>query len=77
MEEKMKKYKLIRIPTEAYEKEKRKANEMNNRLSEITKKPRRIPMTQYFKFRAERPMFIYDDELINYFTKSKRKYLSL
>jgi hypothetical protein len=73
----MKKYKVVRIPVEAYLKEKSKADEMNKRLSQLLKKNKRIPMTSYFKFRAERPMFIYDDELLNYFGKSKRGYINL
>ena len=71
----MKRYKNIRIPIEAYEKEKIRMNEISTNLKKLLKgenvKP--IKMTQYFQLRANRPVFIFDDELINMFSKRKRK----
>lgn len=65
------KYKVVRMPIEAYLKEKNKADEMSKRLQQLLKKSKRIPMTSYFKFRADKPIFIYDEELVNLFSKSK------
>lgn len=71
----MKRYKNIRIPVEAYDKEKIRMNEITNKLKVLLKgehtKP--IKMTQYFQLRANKPVFIYDDELINMFSKRKKK----
>ena len=69
-----KKYKVVRIPIEAYLKEKAKVEQINIRLKELIKNKRNVKMTQYFNFRAGRPLFIYDDELVNFFGKSKRRY---
>ncbi len=66
------KYKNVRIPIEAYQKEKIRLDELNRKLRELTKNPKRkIPMTQFFRLRSSKPIFIYDEELINYFAKKK------
>ena len=65
-------YKSVRIPIEAYEKEKLRLEAMNRKLKQLTKQTNKIKMTQYFKLRSSRPIFIYDDELVNYFSNKKK-----
>lgn len=71
----MKRYKNIRIPIEAYEKEKLRMNEISFNLKTLLKgeKVKPIKMTQYFQLRANKPVFVYDDELINMFSKKKKR----
>lgn len=68
----MARYKSIRIPIEAFEKEKIRMNEINSKLRQLVKGSKTLKMTQYFQLRASKPMFIYDDELINLMSKKKR-----
>lgn len=69
----MGKYKTIKIPTEAYEKEKQRINEINRKLKTLVKgNVAPVKMTQYFKLRSLKPVFIYDDELVDYFGRNKK-----
>ena len=72
-------YKNVRIPIEAYNKEKLRLEELNRKLKELTKNKnmKTIKMTQYFRLRSSKPMFVYDDELVNYFAKKKKGGFSL
>lgn len=73
------KYKVVRMPLEVWLKEKSRKDEINARLTQIQKKQIHIPFTDYFRFRTNKPMFIYDDELINAFgsKKKQRGFMSL
>lgn len=69
--------KTIRIPVEAYQKEKMRLDEINKKLKQLTKNQnfKDIKMTEYFKLRSSKPMFVYDDELLNRFAKKKGRTL--
>jgi len=68
----VKKSKIIRIPLEAYEKEKLRVMDMQNRIRTLTNEPVRIRFADYLRLRASKPIFIYDDELLNFFKKKKQ-----
>jgi len=67
------KYKVVRIPIEAYLKEKQRVVQIEDRLKKIKKKNVKVKMTDYFRYRANRPVFIYDEDLVNQFNTKKYK----
>jgi hypothetical protein len=72
-----KRYKTFKYPVEALEKDLIRKTEFEKKIREIIKKPVKIPMTAYFRFRASKPLFVYDDELISAFTKKKTRGFNL
>lgn len=71
------KYKIVRYPIEAYARDLQRKNEINKRFNELTKKTKKIKFTDFLKLRSQKPMFAYDDELINYFGKNRGRFISL
>ena len=59
----VKKSKIIRIPLEAYEQEKRRKLEMELRAKQLIGKPVKLSFADYFRLRTSKPIFIYDEEL--------------
>jgi hypothetical protein len=71
----MKRYKVIKIPTEAWENFNKKKLKMEDTIKEVTKAPKiHIQFTNFMKFMSQKPTrYVYPDELVNYFTKKKTK----
>lgn len=72
-----KQYKNVRFPIDSYLKEKRRMEELSKRFSQISGKKKNIKFTQLLELRASKPMFIYDDELVNFFSKKSTKRYSI
>ena len=68
-----KRYKPMRIPLEAYENFDRKRKEIQETLNKELKKNKTIHLTDTIKFFSQRPSYIYNDELLAYFTKRKKR----
>ena len=70
----MKKYKPIRLPVEAYEKwnNRRLAIQQTVR-NETNKQNIKVKMTDVMRFFSQRPNYVYNEELVSYFSKIKRK----
>lgn len=69
----MKKYKIIRMPLTAFLRDKQRLETIRQKVSKITGKPSRIKMTQFYSFRSEKPIYIYDEELLDFFGKRRKK----
>jgi hypothetical protein len=71
----MKKYKMVKMPLEAWENLKKKKYEMEEAIKQETNKPKfKIPFTNFTSFISEKPTrYIYNDELVNYFVGNSRK----
>lgn len=65
--------KLVKMNKVDWEKEERRRSALENRLKKLTKKRTKIPMTKYFEFRSLKPFFAYDDELVSFFSKRRRR----
>ena len=70
-----KKYSIIRLPIEGKEGFARKQNMLASMIRDLTKKPniKAPPMTEVLKFYAQRPVYVYEDEVAAYFLKKGRR----
>lgn len=71
----MKKYKLIKMPYEAWERFNKKKTRMEETIKFETKRPNvNIKFTKFMNFISEKPTsYVYPDELVSYFLKRKSK----
>ena len=67
-----KKYPLTRMPIEAKQNWERKIKEIEKTLHEEGKNVK-IHFTDGLRFFSQKPMFVYNDELIKFFVKNKRR----
>jgi hypothetical protein len=70
-----KKYSIIRLPMEGKEGFGRKQNMIATMIRNLTNKPnvKAPPMTEVLRFYAQRPVYVYEDEVASFFLKNKRK----
>jgi len=64
--------KIIRMPEEAYESYRRKLKQMEEMLNKDLKKPVKLKFSDGLRFFSQRPVFVYNDEVIKFFVKKKR-----
>ena len=72
----MKKNKMYRFPLDAYEKWYLKQQDIKRTLKKLTNKEpgkRQVSMARVLRFFGAKPIHIYDDEILRFFTKKKRK----
>ena len=68
----MARYKPVRMPIEAYNNFNRKGKIIEEVLKKYYKN-KNVKRTDVLKFYSQKPIYIYDDELINFFVKNKRE----
>ena len=69
-----KKYNVLRFPEEVKMGFIKKKIQMENTLKKITKKDNvKLKMTDVMRFFSQKPAYVYNDELLNYFMKNKKK----
>ena len=59
-----KRYKVVRIPEDAFKELKSKQDKMNKVLSDMTAKPQNVPLTNIIRVVAKRPIVLEDKELV-------------
>ena len=68
-----KKYKMVRVPEDVFEDWKKRKNKIEERLKTTTNKPKRVTLTNVLKFYGKKKMYIWDDEVINFFNNEKKR----
>lgn len=71
----MRKYKIVKMPIEAWENFNKKKAKMEETIKQETKKQKfNIPFTNFANFISQKPTsYVYADELVNYFVGNRRK----
>ena len=69
----MKRYKLVRFPEEAWMGFQSKKKVMNEILKEELKRNNvKVSLADTLRFFSQKPIFVYNDELINFLKKHKK-----
>jgi len=68
-----KKYKIVRMPSEAWDDFSKKRNAIEEVIRKETKKPDNIKLTDILRYFSQKKIYMYNDELLNFFVKRKRK----
>jgi hypothetical protein len=70
-----KKYSIIRLPIESKEGFGRKQNMIATMIRNLSNKPtlKAPPMTEVLRFYAQRPIYVYEDEVASFFMRNKRR----
>jgi hypothetical protein len=69
----MNKYKIYRFPLDAWDKWMSKKKKIEDRIQVNTNKKIRVPLTDVLRFYGSQQRFEWDDNVIPYFTKKKRR----
>jgi hypothetical protein len=67
------KYKMIRVPKDVWETWFKRKRKIQDRIKFATNKNKNIALTNVLRYYGNRKIDIWDDELIDFFGKSKRK----
>jgi hypothetical protein len=68
-----KRYRSIRFPEEAKLNFLKKKGVIETLLKEGTGKSKQVTMADTLRFFSQKPTYVYTDEVVNYFLKSKKK----
>jgi len=66
-------YKMVRVPIDVWEAWKLRKDKIQDRIRFTTKKDKKVALTNVLRYYGNRKIDIWDDELINFFDKKKRK----
>lgn len=69
----VKKYKMVRVPEDVFEDWKKRKNKIEQRLKMATNKPKKVSLTNVLKFYGKKKIYLWDDEVVNFFNNNKRK----
>jgi len=69
----MRRYRIWRFPLDAYEKWITKKKKIEERIKTNTGKVVSIPLTEVLRFYGQQQRFEWDDNVLPYFLKQKRK----
>lgn len=69
----MARYKPVKMPREAYDNYMRKIKAMEETLAKEGKKNIKIHFTDGVRFFSQRPVYLENQELVEYFLKKKRR----
>lgn len=67
-----KKYVMYRFPAEAYFNFNKKKEVLKQIVKQETNKERNISLADTLRFFSQKPIYIYNDEVINYLKKKKK-----
>lgn len=67
------KYKMVRLPEEVWKDWLKRKDKIQERIKVATNKNRRISLTNVLKFYGKRKVYIFDDEVLNFFGNMNKK----
>ena len=68
-----KRYKMVRIPEEVWEDWLKRKDRIQDRIKIATNKPKKVSLTSVLRFYGKRKAYIFDDEVVNFFSNINRK----
>ena len=68
-----KKYKQFRVPEDVFEAWKKRQDKIQDRVKLTTKKNKRVTMTNVLRYYGNRKIDIWDEDLVSFFDKNKKK----
>lgn len=68
-----KKYKMVRVPEDVFKDWKKRRDKIQERIKLVTHKPKRVSLTNVFKFYGKKKIYIFDDEVLNFFNNKGKK----
>jgi hypothetical protein len=69
----MSKYRMMRMPIDVWEKWMGKKQKITERIKISTNKDVRVPMTEVLRFYGNQQRFEWDDNILPYFLKKKKR----
>tara|TARA_Y100000310_G_C20563642_1_gene754350 strand:- start:825 stop:1058 length:234 start_codon:yes stop_codon:yes gene_type:complete len=69
----MKTFKMFKFPADVWNNWFERKQKIEHRLKIATGKVREVPMTDVIRFYGKKKMYIWDDEVVNFFMQKKRR----